>query len=100
MLSVEQVERIARLARLSLSDAEKARFAHQLSAILDYAAALSEVDVEGIPPTASVLSVHSVMRDGDAVTTGLAREDALRNAPLTDEHCFVVQATLGDSDDA
>jgi aspartyl-tRNA(Asn)/glutamyl-tRNA(Gln) amidotransferase subunit C len=97
-LSIEEVERIALLARLSLSEDEKARYARQLSAILDYAAQLAELDVEDIPPTATVLSIHSVMREGDEVREGLSRADALRNAPATDGASFIVQATFGDEE--
>ncbi|MCS7056478.1 MAG: Asp-tRNA(Asn)/Glu-tRNA(Gln) amidotransferase subunit GatC [Thermoflexales bacterium] len=98
MLTVAEVERIAQLARLALSEEEKARYARQLSAILDYAAQLAELDVEGIPPTATVLAVHSVMREGDDVVAGLPRTDALRNAPDTDGVSFIVQATFDDED--
>jgi aspartyl-tRNA(Asn)/glutamyl-tRNA(Gln) amidotransferase subunit C len=94
MLTVAEVDRIAQLGRLALSDEEKARYAKQLSAVLDYAAELANVDVEGIPPTASVLSVHSVMREGDEVAGTLNRKDALANAPSTNGESFVVQATL------
>lgn len=96
MLTVAEVERIALLARLALSDDEKVRYSRQLSAILDYAAQLAELDVEGIPPTASVLSIHNVMRDGDEAVAGLSRADALHNAPETDGASFVVQATFDD----
>jgi aspartyl-tRNA(Asn)/glutamyl-tRNA(Gln) amidotransferase subunit C len=97
-LSIAEVEHIARLARLSLSEDEKERYARQLSAILDYAAQLTELDVEDIPPTATVLSIHSVMREGDEVHEGLSRTDALRNAPETDGTSFIVQATFGDEE--
>lgn len=98
MLTVAEVERIAQLGRLALSDEEKARYARQLSAVLDYAAELENVDVEGIPPTASVLAVHGVMRVGDAVAGSLDRRDALANAPSTDGESFIVQATLGNEE--
>jgi aspartyl-tRNA(Asn)/glutamyl-tRNA(Gln) amidotransferase subunit C len=98
MLTVAEVERIAQLGRLALSDEEKTRYAKQLSAVLDYAAELANVDVEGIPPTASVLAVHGVMREGDAVAGSLDRRDVLANAPSTDGESFVVQATLGNDE--
>lgn len=94
MLTVEEVERIAKLGRLNLTDDEKARYARQLSNILDYANQLAEIDVDSIPPTATVLSVRSVVRDGDAVSGQIDRADALMNAPATDGKSFVVQATL------
>lgn len=99
MLTLAEIDRIAELARLSLSDEERARFARQLSAILDYAAALEQVDVEGIPPTATVLVARSVMRAGDQVAGSLPRDEVLANAPDTDGYSFVVQATFDDEDE-
>jgi aspartyl-tRNA(Asn)/glutamyl-tRNA(Gln) amidotransferase subunit C len=95
-LTVAEVDHIALLARLSLTDEEKARYAQQLSAVLDYAAELAAIDVENIPPTATVLAAHNVMRMSDAAEEGLSREEALRNAPRTDGTSFEVQATFAD----
>lgn len=95
-LTVAEVDHIALLARLSLTDEEKARYAQQLSAVLDYAAELSAIDVENIPPTATVLAAHNVMRPTDVAGDSLSREDALRNAPRTDGTSFEVQATFAD----
>jgi aspartyl-tRNA(Asn)/glutamyl-tRNA(Gln) amidotransferase subunit C len=98
MLTESEVDRIAHLARLAITPDERARYAKQLSAILDYAAELAEVDIEGIPPTATVLPVRSVMREGDAVGGSLPRKDVLANAPATDGQSFVVQSTFGDGE--
>ncbi len=84
-LTREEVEHIAALARLDLSEDEKERYRQQLSAILDYAARLQELDTEAIPPTASVVPLQNVMRD-DVVTPSLPRDDVLLNAPDKDEH--------------
>ena len=97
-LTVEEVDHIALLARLNLTEEEKARFAQQLSAILDYAAELAGIDVADIPPTATVLAAHNVMRPSDEVCCSIPREDALRNAPRTDGASFEVQATFADSE--
>lgn len=83
-LTRAQVQHIAELARLNLSGEEIDRMTVQLSAILDYAARLQELDTEAIPPTASVVPLQNVMRD-DIVTPSLSREDVLRNAPDKDE---------------
>ncbi|MCL5996371.1 MAG: Asp-tRNA(Asn)/Glu-tRNA(Gln) amidotransferase subunit GatC [Chloroflexi bacterium] len=95
-LTVAEVDHIALLARLSLSDEEKARYAQQLSAILDYAAELAAIDVADIPPTATVLDIHNVMRPSDETCCSMPREDALKNAPRTDGASFEVQATFKD----
>lgn len=93
-LTRQEVEHIALLARLALTEEEKTRFAEQLSAILDYAARLQELDTEAIPPTATVLPLRNVMRP-DEPRPPTPREDILANAPAAEEGCFVVQAVWG-----
>jgi aspartyl-tRNA(Asn)/glutamyl-tRNA(Gln) amidotransferase subunit C len=92
-LTIEQVEHIAELARLALTEAEKALYREQLSAILDYAAILQRIDTSAIPPTATVLPLRNVMRE-DAVQPSLPVEDVLANAPDAEDGCFRVTAIL------
>ena len=63
-LSADEVKYVAELAKLQLTEEEIALYAGQLSAVLDYAAALGAVDTSHVPPTATVLPLRSVMRDG------------------------------------
>lgn len=92
-LTLEEVEHIAELARLRLTEAEKARFCEQLSAILDYFARLQALDTSSIPPTSSVLPAHSVLRQ-DEPRPGLSLEDLLRNAPDSEAGQFRVPPVL------
>jgi aspartyl-tRNA(Asn)/glutamyl-tRNA(Gln) amidotransferase subunit C len=94
-LTRAQVQHIAELAKLKLSDEEIDRMTQQLSAILDYAARLQELNTEAIPPTASVVPLQNVMRE-DAVVPSLPRDTVLANAPDKDEHgeFFRVRAIL------
>jgi len=92
-LTISEVEHIAELAKLSLTEAEKALYRDQLSAILDYAAAIQRVDTSLIPPTATVLPLRNVLR-ADHVTPGLSQEDVLANAPDAVEGCFRVRTIL------
>jgi aspartyl-tRNA(Asn)/glutamyl-tRNA(Gln) amidotransferase subunit C len=92
-LTRDQVEHIAGLARLALTEEEKTLYQEQLSAILDYADQLKQVDTSAIPPTATVLPLRSVMR-ADAVTPSLSREAVLANAPNAQDNCFTAQAVL------
>lgn len=82
-LSLQEVERIADLARLRLTDEEKARFRDQLSAVLEYAERLQELDTSAIPPTASVLPLRTVLRS-DEVVPSLERDRLLQGAPEAD----------------
>jgi aspartyl-tRNA(Asn)/glutamyl-tRNA(Gln) amidotransferase subunit C len=94
-LTRAQAQHIAELARLKLSDAEIDRMTQQLSAILDYAARLQELDTEAIPPTASVVPLQNVMRE-DRVLPSLPRDQVLANAPdkSEDGDFFRVRAIL------
>lgn len=92
-LTLEEVEHIAELAKLELSDAEKARFQEQLSAILDYAGRLQALDTEAIPPTATVLPLRSVMRD-DVARPSTPTATLLANAPQATQDAFEVPAVL------
>ncbi len=92
-LSLTEVEHIAALARLRLTDEEKARFAQQLSAVLDYMAKLKQVDTAHIAPTATVLPLRSVLRE-DVVAPSLAPETLLSNAPAAEAGMFKVPPVL------
>lgn len=94
-LTRAQVQHVAELAKLKLSDEEVERLTRQLSAILDYAARLQELNTDAIPPTASVLPLQNVMRE-DRVVPALPRDQVLANAPdqSDDGAFFRVKAIL------
>ena len=80
LITREQVEHVAMLARLGLTEDEKMTLQAQLSSILEYMRALSQVDTSAIPPTAQVIPLRNVMRD-DEPAPSLPVEEALANAP-------------------
>jgi aspartyl/glutamyl-tRNA(Asn/Gln) amidotransferase, C subunit len=89
ILTLEEVNHIANLARLNLTDEEKKKYQEQLSAILDYAARLQELDTSGIAPTASVLSASSPLRT-DQTLPSLPVEETLRNSANQTDNQFRV----------
>jgi aspartyl-tRNA(Asn)/glutamyl-tRNA(Gln) amidotransferase subunit C len=95
-LAPEEVERIAHLARLSLTAGEREIFARQLTAVLQYAEQLREVDTEGVPPTSHPLAL-SAPRRHDEVRPSLPRLEALDQAPEADPGAglFKVPRVLG-----
>lgn len=92
-LTPEDVDHVAALARLGISAEERARFATQLSGILEHFRALQALDTENISPTAQVLDLRSVMRD-DVARPPLAHQHAMANAPREEDGFFRVQAVL------
>src|SRR5215831_13767730 len=92
-LSREQVMGIADLAKLELTEQEIEQYAEQLSAVLDYASSLEQLDTKDIPPTATVLPLENVMRE-DVVQPSLPRDKVVANAPAAVEGQFRVDAVL------
>lgn len=92
-LSLQDVEKIAGLARLALTEEEKSRYQEQLSAILDYAERLNELDTADVPPTASAVQLQSVMRE-DVIEPSLPIEDVLFNTIHQSQNQFKIQAVL------
>ena len=90
-MSVDQetVRRAARLARIRVEEAELPALAGRLSAILDFAAQLSEVNVDGVEPMTSVTPMALKMR-ADVVTEGGIRDKVLANAPDARQGFFAV----------
>jgi aspartyl-tRNA(Asn)/glutamyl-tRNA(Gln) amidotransferase subunit C len=83
------VDHVAKLARLGLSGEEKALFARQLSAILDYADNLKKLDTANVPPTAHAVAQKNVYREDKALPCANV-EDILANAPDQVHHMFRV----------
>ncbi len=92
-LTPEEVRHVAELAKLRLTDAEIEQFAGQLSAILDYAERLQEVDTSHVPPTPYILPLTNVMAD-DVPAPSLTNDAALANAPDSDDGFFRVRAVF------
>lgn len=78
----EEVRHVAQLARVDLDDEEVERFAGQFAEILEHFEALDEVpEVDPDPELANVMRPDEVER-------GLTQEEALRNAPETEDGYF------------
>jgi len=97
-LTTADVEHIAHLARLELAPDEIAQYQRQLSDILNHFDVLARVNTSTVAPTASVLSLRTVIRR-DSVQPGLATEDALANAPDQQDGFFRVPAIFGEDAD-
>ncbi|PKR90597.1 Asp-tRNA(Asn)/Glu-tRNA(Gln) amidotransferase GatCAB subunit C [Pleomorphomonas diazotrophica] len=83
------VRRVARLARIKVTDDEAARMTNELNSILGFVEQLNEVDVAGVEPMTSVVSVK-MRRRQDVVTDGENAEAVTVNAPVSEDHFFLV----------
>jgi aspartyl-tRNA(Asn)/glutamyl-tRNA(Gln) amidotransferase subunit C len=89
----DTVRHVARLARLDLSEQEIEQFCHDLGDILEYVAKLNELDTSNVEPTSHSLRLVNVLRE-DCVRPSLSQEEALANAPETEEGCFKVPPVI------
>lgn len=89
------VEKVAGLARLRLTADELERFTGQLADILDHAADLDALDLEGVEPMAHPIPLSNVFRP-DVPGEPLGRDEVLAAAPATEDGQFRVPPVLGE----
>jgi aspartyl-tRNA(Asn)/glutamyl-tRNA(Gln) amidotransferase subunit C len=92
-LSEAEVRNVATLARLDLSDSEVASLAKDMNQILSYVAKLSELNTDDVEPTSHVIEMSTPYRD-DEVTRTPCPDDALANAPKSENNHFVVPSII------
>jgi aspartyl-tRNA(Asn)/glutamyl-tRNA(Gln) amidotransferase subunit C len=85
----EQVRRVAELARLELDPAELEQAARELSAILEFAATLRELDLAGSEPSVFA-SEAGALRDDAEDGRGLTAAEATAAAPEAEDGYFIV----------
>ena len=74
------IKYVSELARIELTAEQQELFQKDLESIVGYIAELSELDVEGVEPTAHASKLSNVWRE-DAVGISLDRKAVLSNAP-------------------
>ncbi len=89
----DDVDHVARLARVGLTADETERFVTELSAILEYAAALAALDLADVPATAHPLPLVNVLRADEPGPT-LDRDEVLAAAPDAEDGRFRVPRIL------
>ena len=88
-VDLETVKRVARLARISVSDAHAEKMQGELNTILGFVEQLNEVDISDVEPMTSVVETKMRKRK-DEVNDGNKADDIVANAPLTEDHFFMV----------
>lgn len=83
------VKRIARLARIKITDNEAEGLQGELTQILAWVEQLDTVDTTGVEPMTRVVPIKLAMRE-DTVTDGEIADQVVANAPVSENHFFVV----------
>ena len=83
------VWRIARLARIKITEAEAKSLKTELSGILNWVEQLDEADTSSVEPLTRVVPIELRQRE-DKVTDGEIADEIVKNAPMIEDHYFVV----------
>ena len=94
-LTKEEVEHVAYLARLSLTEEEKEMITEQLNRILEAFAKLQELPTEDVEPLSHIIPLQNVFSE-DEPRECLPVEEALANAPESEENFFLVPRIIED----
>ena len=89
----QEVEHVAALAHLRFSEEEQEQLLGRLNAILGYMEKLNTLDTSDVHPTSHVLNLDNVFR-ADEIKKSLSQEEALRNAPSSDQGHFTVPKVI------
>ena len=83
------VLRIAWLARIKISKDEAKGLEKELTGILNWVEQLNSVDTASVDPMTRVVPIELKKRT-DVISDGEIADDVVKNAPLVEDHYFVV----------
>lgn len=89
----DQLLKTAELARIAVSEEEAQMYSTQISEILSYINKISELNTEDVEPTTHGIVSDNVLR-ADKPERLLTQEEALKNAPETEDGHFKVPTVM------
>jgi aspartyl-tRNA(Asn)/glutamyl-tRNA(Gln) amidotransferase subunit C len=89
----ELIDNLAELACLEFSSSEKEEIKKDLERMIAFIDKLNELDTTGVEPQLHMTDEINVLRD-DILEGSVTREEALKNAPLTDGIYFKVPKVI------
>lgn len=94
-LTERDIRAIADYARIDLPEDQLPAMTTYMNDVIETLKPIVEYDLEGIEPTYHPIgSLANVMRE-DTAGASLTQEEALSNAPQSEDGCFKVPAILG-----
>ena len=92
-ISKEEIIHIAKLASLNLSDEEIAKYANDMTDILEFAEIVNNLDTDNIKETVGINGEYNVFRK-DEIKQSVSKEELLKNAPSQDEGMFRIPKVI------
>lgn len=92
-ITPKMIDHLAHLSRLEFGPERKEAIRNDLARMVGFIEKLQEVDTAGVEPLLWMSDVQHAWR-ADELKGSVSREDALRNAPLTDGTYFKVPTVI------
>lgn len=93
-ISIEELKHIANLSNLYFSDEELAKYASDMSSVVEFANELSKIDTTGVEITNSILGEYNIFRK-DEIKESFDRDLLLDNAPEQGDGMFKIPKVIG-----
>jgi aspartyl-tRNA(Asn)/glutamyl-tRNA(Gln) amidotransferase subunit C len=87
------IDKLSRLAMLDFDAEEKEKIKADLQEMIGFVDKLKELDTTGVEPLLHISSEINVLRE-DVPGNMLTQEQALQNAPLHNDHAFLVPKVI------
>lgn len=98
-LTEKDVQDIAEYTRIGVEDSEVSKLTGELNSIIDELQPILEFDLDGVEPTFHPIGgLRNVLRE-DVENPGFSQEEALFNAPKSQDGAFLIPAILSDEGD-
>lgn len=88
-IAIDEVKKAAQLAKIYIAEEKIESIRAEINSMFEFIDQIEEVDTNGIEPLISVVDYKIVMRK-DGVNDGGIADEIVQNAPVTQEHFFLV----------
>jgi len=88
------VDKLAKLSSLTIDDDKKEALAKELEEIVGFVENLNEIDVSHVDATFTTIDGGQPLRDDRSFKEDGLSERIMKNAPISEDNCFVVPAII------
>ena len=88
-----EIQNLAHLSRLELNKSESVKMKKDLSKILDFVAAIEEIDIKNVEPLVYMTDSENVLRN-DIISSRLSLEKVMKNNPNQGSNYFTVPKVI------
>ena len=88
-----EIQNLAHLSRLELNESESADMKKDLSKILDFIAAIEEIDIKNVEPLVYMTDSENILRE-DIISSKLSLKKAMKNNPDQSSNYFTVPKVI------